>query len=221
MTKMKKSSLTKETQLKQNMNIKNNEKSIIYGIQGDRGSFNEEAILYYTNEKDIKDYKIKYLHTSENVMKALETGDITIGQMAVHNTLGGIVDETINAIAKYKCQITDKFTIRIAHTLMMRADANYSDVTIIMTHPQVLAQCKRNLAKKYPHLKLMSGKGELVDHGLVAKQLGLGILPKYIATMGSKVLAVIYNLKVIETAMQDTNENYTTFVHVISFREVI
>lgn len=221
MIKIERSSLTKGTQLKQNMNTKNNAKPILYGIQGDRGSFNEEAILYYIQREKAKGYEIKYLHTSANVMKALEAGEITIGQMAIHNTLGGIVDESINAIAKYKCQITDKFTIRIAHSLMMRADANYSDVTTIMTHPQVLAQCKRNLAKKHPHLKLMSGKGELVDHGLVAKQLGLGILPKHIATMGSKVLAEINNLKVIETDMQDTNENYTTFVHVISFREVI
>src|SRR3989344_1398976 len=42
---------------------------ITYGIQGGRGSFNEEAINYHIQRVGIKKYKIKYLYTSDNVMK--------------------------------------------------------------------------------------------------------------------------------------------------------
>ena len=47
---------------------------------------------------------------------------------------------------------------------MIREYAEYADIDTIMTHPQVLAQCKNNLALKYPSLKLTSGTGKFIDH---------------------------------------------------------
>ncbi len=95
---------------------------------------------------------------------------------------------------------------------MIRSDAEYSEVTTIMTHPQVLAQCKTTLPQKYPHLLQTSGTGELIDHANVAKQLGGKKLPKHVATMGSKILAELYGLKVVEDNLQDAQENYTSFL---------
>lgn len=187
---------------------------ITYGIQGGRGSFNEEAILYYLERAGIKKYKIKYLYTSENVIRALHIGEIDRGQFAIHNSVGGVVEESIQAMASYKFKIVDQFAIKIVHSLMIRGDAGLSDITTILTHPQVLAQCKQSLAQKYPHLKLASGTGELIDHAMVAKELGQKKLPKNIATMGSNILAKLYSLKVIEDNLQDAKENYTSFLHV-------
>ena len=95
---------------------------------------------------------------------------------------------------------------------MIRKDATLKDITEIMSHPQVFAQCKKTLEQKYPHLKLVSGEGELIDHALVAKQLGEEKLPKNIATMGSKLLAELYGLTVVEDNLQDLQENYTSFL---------
>ena len=149
-----------------------NSNFITFGIQGGKGSFNEQAVCHYIQREKIDKFKIKYLHTSENVMRALHLGEIDKGQFAIHNSLGGIVDESIQAMAKYKFKITDQFAIKIAHALMIREDAEYADIDTIMTHPQVLAQCKNNLALKYPSLKLTSGTGKFIDHALVAKELG-------------------------------------------------
>ena len=81
-----------------------------------------------------------------------------------------------------------------------------------MAHPQVFAQCKTTLEKKYSHLELTSGEGELIDHALVAKSLNENKLPKHIATMGSRVLAELYDLQIIEENLQDLHENYTSFL---------
>ena len=191
-----------------------NPNKITYGIQGGRGSFNEEAISYYLRQKKIKSYKIEYLYTSANVLKALYSGKIDRGQFAIYNSTGGMVQESIEAMAGYKFKIIDQYAIKIAHALMIRKDANLSDITTIMTHPQVLAQCKRTLETKYPRLKLSSGEGKLIDHALVAKSLGEKKLGKHIATIGSKILAELYNLKLIETNLQDLKENYTSFLQV-------
>ena len=185
---------------------------LTYGIQGGPGSFNEEALLYHIEQEHVGAHRIKYLHTSENVLKALHEGEIDIGQMAIHNSVGGIVDESIQAMANYKFKIAKQFTIKISHALMIREDAKLEEIIQIMSHPQVFAQCKDTLARKYPNLAQTSGKGKFIDHALVAKQLGEKKLPKHIATMGSKVLAKLYGLKVIEDNLQDAKENWTGFV---------
>ncbi|HSA83899.1 MAG TPA: prephenate dehydrogenase/arogenate dehydrogenase family protein [Patescibacteria group bacterium] len=185
---------------------------ITIGIQGGKGSFNEEAIQYYLQRNNITNYKIEYLHTSENVLRALHEGDIDQGQFATHNSIGGIVMESVEAMAKYKFHIVEEFAIKIAHTLMIHKDALLKQITTIMAHPQVFAQCKSTLAQKYPHLKQVSGEGEMIDHALVAKELSENKLPKEIAVMGSKVLADMYNLKIVETDLQDLKENYTSFL---------
>ncbi|MDO8577143.1 MAG: prephenate dehydrogenase/arogenate dehydrogenase family protein [Candidatus Daviesbacteria bacterium] len=187
-------------------------KLITVGIQGGRGSFNEEALQHYIKEQNITRYKIKYLYTSENVLKALYKGDIDKGQFAIHNSVGGIVGESIYAMANYKFKIIEEFTIKISHTLMIKKDAKISEITTIMTHPQGLAQCKDTLSKKYPHLKLISGENELMDQSMVAKYLSQNKLPKNIATLGSKILGKIYGLQIIEDNLQDAEENSTGFL---------
>jgi prephenate dehydrogenase len=182
------------------------------GIQGGKGSFNEEAVMYWLERSGIKRYYIKYLYTSEKVLAALHGGEIDKGQFAIHNSVGGIVGESVEAMANYKFAIDEEFAIKIAHALMIRPDADYDEVTTVMAHPQVFAQCQRTLPEKYPHLKLTSGSGELIDHANVAKQLGAKKLPKHVATMGSKVLAELYGLTIIEDNLQDAQENYTSFL---------
>ena len=189
-----------------------NEEYITIGIQGGKGSFNEEAIIYYLKRNGITNYKIEYLHTTKNALRALYEGDVDEGLFAIHNSTGGIVMESVEAMARYKFLIIEEFAITISHALMIRKDATLRDITEIMSHPQVFAQCKKTLMQKYPNLKQISGEGELIDHALVAKKLGEEKLPKNIATMGSKILAEIYSLKVIEDNLQDLDENYTSFL---------
>ena len=189
-------------------------KLITYGIQGGIGSFNEEAIQYYIKRENIGAHKILYLHTADNVMRALHEGETDRGQVAIHNSVGGIVAESIQAMANYKFKIVEEFAIKISHALMIRKDAEISDIRTIMSHPQVFAQCKDTLAKKYPQLKQTSGEGERIDHAVVAKELGEGKLPKTIATMGSSVLAKLYDLKIVEDNLQDAKENYTSFLQI-------
>ncbi len=191
-----------------------NPRFLTFGIQGGRGSFNEETIEYYLKRANITKYQIKYLYTAEKVMSALHKGDIDRGQFALENSVGGIVEESIEAMAHYKFKIVEQFAIKISHALMIRQDANFSEITTIMTHPQVLAQCRQTLAQKYPHLKQTSGEKELIDQSMIATYLSQKKLPKHIATMGSKNLAKLYNLQIIEDNLQDAKENYTSFLQV-------
>jgi prephenate dehydratase len=189
--------------------------TMTFGIQGGQGSFNEEAIQHYLRTQKLENAKVQYLYTSDKVMEALQRGEIDRGQCAIYNSVGGFVEETTTALEKYPVKILEEFEIKIAHALMIRPDQDFSKIDTIMCHPQVLAQCKTNLKNKYPHFKQTSGEGEWVDNAKTAEALSIKLLPDTTAVMGSKVLASIYGLQIIEDNLQDLDENYTRFIHVV------
>jgi len=184
---------------------------IIFGIQGGVGSFNEEALLDYITRHKIGNYGIKYLYTSEKVLRELHRGDIDYGQFAMHNSIGGIVGESTHALAKYKVKIIEEFAIIVRHFLMRRKDADFKKIKTIMAHPQVFAQCKSTLNKRYKDWKLISGKGNMLDTAVAAKNLSLGKLPRNTAILGPLNLAKLYDFEVMDENLQDNKQNYTSF----------
>ncbi len=191
-----------------------NPRTLIVGIQGGKGSFNEEAARYYLKRAGVEKFDLVYLYTTPNVLEALHEGRIDRGQFAIHNSTGGMVEESVEAMASQRFRIIEQFSIKIAHAMMTRPEVALEDIDTIMTHPQVLKQCKRNLEEKYSRLKLTSGTGDLVDHSNVAAHLAAGKLPATTGTMGSKVLAEIYGLRLVEENLQDLDQNFTSFLWV-------
>jgi prephenate dehydratase len=187
---------------------------MVIGIQGGRGSFNEEAARHYMSRTPDEPYELVYLHTTESVLRALQAGLVDRGQFAIHNSVGGMVGESVAAMARYRFAIVEEFAIKISHALMMSRRAAFSDVDTVMTHPQVLGQCRASLRSKYPTLRQTSGDGDLIDHAKVAESLGQGLLAPNIATMGSRVLADIYGLRIVEDDLQDLDNNLTSFLWV-------
>jgi prephenate dehydratase len=198
------------------MQVSKNVGITIYGIQGGKGSFNEMAIKGYLDNKQIAPdtAEIKYLYTTKGVLNALKNKEIDFGQFAIYNTLGGIVKETIDAISngKYYFKIVEKYQFIIEHHLMKQKDVRMSEITQIMTHPQVFAQCRTNLKRRYPQLKHVVGKGDLIDNAKAAEAVATTNLGLNTAYLGNKVLSEIYNLEIIEEGLQDAKENLTSFL---------
>lgn len=188
-----------------------NSHHLTFGIQGGVGSFNEEAILFYTNKNNIKNFRIKYLYTTEKVLRNLHEGNIDFGLFAIQNAVGGVVQESTHAMARYKFKIANEFDISVCHFLMKRKEANTRGIKTIMAHPQVFKQCRSTLAKKYPTFNLVSGYGDLIDTARVAWALSKNKLPVNTAILGPKNLARIYDLEIIDENLQDDKNNVTTF----------
>jgi len=181
------------------------------GIQGGRGSFNETALLQFIETNNIRDAKIEYLYTSENVLSALHHGDIDLGQFAIHNTLGSMVGESLRAMSKYKFTIVSEFYISIRHNLMKRKDVTLNEIDTIMAHPQVFLQCKHSLARNYSHLKQVVGDKDLVDTAKAAEAVMNGDISKNTAILGNILIAEYCDFDVVERDLQDNMDNFTTF----------
>jgi len=184
----------------------------IYGIQGGEGSFNDEAIHKYFLDNSINNYQIRYLHTTKRVLDNLDENEIDYGLFAVSNSRGGIVEETKEELGKHKFDVVDIINIPISHYIMGRQDSDISKIQKIMAHPQVFKQCEQNLAKKYSNNILKSGKGRAIDNARLAELLSSGKLGGGVAVMGSKRLADIYDLKILDANLQDDPHNTTNFV---------
>lgn len=188
-----------------------NRKKTIFGIQGGKGSFNEEAILFYVDKNKIKKYRIKYLYTSDKVLKNLHEGNIDFGLFAIQNAVGGVVAESTYAMAKYKFKIINEFQIIIRHFLMKRKDVDFNNIKVIMAHSQNFLQCKDNLEKKYSNLKQISGQGDLLDTAKCAEALSKNKIDKNTALLGPEILSEIYNFDIIGENLQDSDNNLTSF----------
>jgi prephenate dehydratase len=184
----------------------------LVGIQGGKGSFNEQAALKNLPSLGMEAFQLRYLHTSENVLASLFSEVIDLGQFAIHNTLGGKVAESVEAMMRYRVDVVARYAIKVSHALMIAPDADLAEIDTVVTHPQVLLQCKATLRKKYSHLKLEVCSGELVDPARVAELMGQAQLPKNVATISSKSLSELHGLKVADSDLQDADENFTTFL---------
>lgn len=195
-------------------------KRLTVGIQGGLGSFNEQALGMYLERRGYKprDVEIKYLYTTDNVLSELKAGKVERGQFATENSLGGPVRETLAARAKYSFEqnyeVLDSYSIPIAHCLMIHPDARLEEVDTIMTHPQVIAQCRATLALRYPGVTLEEGAGDLVDPAKVGEAIACGLLPRNVATISNRLIAEARGLKIVGRNLQDREDNLTTFVFV-------
>ena len=170
------------------------------GIQGGPGSFNEQAIRQYLQKQSSTKFQIHYLYRTDAVLSTLLRGEIDFGQFAVKNSIGGIVEETQAALLSFPNSVTtiEEYSLSVRHVLMIHPNASPTDITTIMTHPQVLKQCQQTLKNRYPTIEQRSGEGEQLD-------------PDNVAALGCAEMAVQFGLKVIDENLQDNDNNTTTF----------
>jgi prephenate dehydratase len=158
------------------------------------------------------------IRITDNVLRELQTGSIDRGQFAIENSIAGQVKETLIAQEKYsfdsKYKVIDRYSLKVGHCLMLHPGSRLEEVDTIMTHPNVLAQCRNNIAQRYPWMKLIEGEGDLIDPSKVGGAIAVGLLPKNVATISNSLIAEIQGLKIADQNLQDRDNNFTTFVFV-------
>lgn len=178
------------------------------GVSGARGSFSEQAAEEYVKKYNATAEKFEYLVSVENVLVALEKGEIDRGIFPIENSNGGIVIEAVYAMAKHTFAIERLFEIDVHHNLLVAQGAKTDDITAITSHDQALKQCRMYLKRKWPGVDIQA----YADTAKAAEDLGNGTLPKTTAVIAPRGCATLYHLDILEESIQDLKFNYTTFV---------
>ena len=190
-------------------------KSIVIGVQGAKGSFSEEAGKRFARNHGIEKFRILYLISSEEVLYNVDIGTIQYGVFAMENAQGGVVVESMEALAKYRCKIIDMFHIPISQNLLVNHKIFKGDITEIYSHQQALRQCKDYLADNFWTCPLI----EADDTAEAARRLSVGSIKKTAAVIGSKYCAELYDLKLLDEDIHDLKNNLTLFLSVKQFKE--
>ena len=180
------------------------------GIQGIEGSFSEEAAKSYCQKFGIADFELVYLVSSMNVLDGLTEKTIDTGIFAMENAQGGVVIESVEALAKNQCKIIDMFYVEISQNLLAKDHIALGDIEEIHSHEQALKQCKDYLAEKFWSKKLV----EQDDTAKAAQDLAEGKLPDHVGVIASRNSAERYGLNILENDIHDLKKNLTLFLAV-------
>ena len=178
------------------------------GIQGAKGSFSEEAAESFAHNHGLEQFEIIPLVSSLAVLENLCNGNTEYGIIAMENAQGGVVIESVHALANHCCEIVEMFHIMVHQNLLARRGMFIGDVTEIHSHQQAIRQCREYLADHFWTRPLI----ESDDTAEAARRLAEGKIPETAAVIGNRACAELYGLNILQEDIHDLKHNLTLFL---------
>lgn len=170
---------------------------MIIGILGPEGTFSERAAKMWSGRA-----RLRYFEDIPHIFAEVNAGKIDFAIVPIENSLEGSVITTLNLLLEFDLKIAGEIVIPINHCLLSRG--RLSDVKVIVSHPQALAQCGKFLKEKFPG-------AEIRAVGSTAHAAKLATEFEEMAAVASEEAAQKYGLNVLVRDIQDERENYTRF----------
>jgi len=168
---------------------------------GPRGTFSEEAALRYDPDGQL----VPFVSISA-VAAAIGSGMADEGVVPIENSLEGPVTETLDIlIHSSELSVRSEVVLPIEHLLLARAGAKASDIKIIASVPQALAQCRQFIEQRFPKATL---EAALSTAAAVEEMMGRDNA----AAIGNRRAAELYGAEVLAQGIQDRTTNLTRFV---------
>ncbi|MFP4654490.1 MAG: prephenate dehydratase [Methanohalobium sp.] len=181
---------------------------MIIGVLGPAGSYSEKAAKKWSKKlKCLETPLFQYYEDITDTFSAIVDKTIDFGVVPVENSIEGSVGITLDQLFENEVTITGEIVVPIEHCLLSKG--TLSDIKIILSHPQALAQC-RNFLKT--HFK----NTELRTTGSTSHAAKLATEFEEMAAIASRSSAEMYGLNILISSIQDQNENYTRFLVITS-----
>ncbi len=174
----------------------------VVAIQGERGAFSEEAAYTLLG----KNVKVLPRETFLAIFEAVAKGRAKYCLAPVENTLAGSVYENYDLLVAHRLHIIAEVNLRIVHNLIAFPGTSLKNLRQVYSHPVALAQCTR-FFKQHPNVE----KIRYYDTAGSVKMLGEKKIPGA-AAIASKIAAQVYGGKILQTGLEDHQENYTRFL---------
>jgi len=180
------------------------------GYLGPEGTFSDEASSLY--KKKIGNAEFIPFSTFHDIITAVDKGRIQEGIVPIENsvegTIGIVTDMLVNEV---DLKIKQELVIPVQHFLLARKKVPIRKITEVLSHPQVLDQCKNYLRNNMPKAKIRF----TYSSAEAAKQAATTIEVEGIempAAIANKAAARLYSLKVIASKINDYPDNSTRFI---------
>jgi prephenate dehydratase len=176
-----------------------------FGFLGPPGTFTQEALLHVVDPESVD---LIDLPSVEDVVFAVERGEIERGMVPIENSVEGTVNAAVDALG-FETDglfIQREVIIAVRLHLLARPGTKLSDITEVMSMPHATAQCRRWLREHLPNAKTSATNSTAEAAGRVAYEKGTT------AAIGPNLAAQLFALEVIERDVSDHPEAETRFV---------
>ncbi len=138
------------------------------------------------------------------VFEAVERGRANFGVVPIENSTEGVVNRTLDILIESDSKICGEVSLRVSHDLLSRS-GDAGEIRKIYSHPQALGQCRQWLGRNFPGLPLL----ETVS---TAKAAQMALEDPTAAAIASSLASRLYELRVVESQIEDYLHNYTRFL---------
>lgn len=167
------------------------------GVEGAYSQFACDKIFTYPS--------IMYFSSFEDVFKAVDSGLCRYGILPVENSTAGSVTKVYDLMNSHKFYITHSTRLFIGHALLAPEGATVEGIKEIFSHEQAINQCSDFIAS-------IGAKVTVCANTAAAAKMVAESGRTDCAAIGSKDCADLYNINVIKSGIQNTDNNYTRFI---------
>lgn len=172
-------------------------------FQGEPGAYSEGAILaFYDGTPNIVPVPC---HSFDDAFAALERGEVNAAVLPVENTLGGTIHRNYDLMLRHDFHIIGEINFPINHQLMALPGVTLSEIKLVWSHPQALAQCEFTIDK------LGVAREPTYDTAGSAKMVRTQGR-RDVAAIASRRAAEVYGLNILIEDIKDEPDNITRFV---------
>ena len=149
---------------------------------------------------------ILYFKDWDAVFKAVEKGLCDFGVLPIENSNAGSVNAVYDLMRKHNFYIVKSIKLRIQHYLLAKSGTETKDIKEIITHEQAVSQCSEFI-KTLGNVKIT-----VCENTAKAAELVADTERTDVACICSHDCAGIYGLSILETNVQNNENNYTRFI---------
>lgn len=178
------------------------DKVLRVGCYGAKGSYTYEAMEQQFGNRKREE---SYFPLFEDVVKAVQEGDIDYGVVPIENSSTGGITEVYDLIQRYGCAVVGEQIVKIEHNLLGLPGAKLEDIDTVFSHPQGFAQCRPFFNKHRdwtlkPYFSTSRSAEKVAQDG-----------KKNQAAVASRTAARLYGLSVLAENIFFNSSNYTRF----------
>ncbi|MGH9437308.1 MAG: prephenate dehydratase [Terriglobia bacterium] len=174
----------------------------LVAIQGERGSFSEEAAGALLG----RSARVVPKETFPAIFKSVAEGETRYCLAPIENTLAGSVYENYDLLLENHLHIVAEVNLRIVHNLIAFPGTTMQNLRQVYSHPVALAQCLKffNAHSKVEKIPFYDTAGSVK---MLAERKITGA-----AAIASHIAARVYGGRILQKHLEDHAENYTRFL---------
>ncbi|MGI9533616.1 MAG: prephenate dehydratase [Thermodesulfobacteriota bacterium] len=170
------------------------------GYLGPYGSFSNQAAFHKFGSSS----ELVPLSSFEEVFEEVNKKRLEFGIIPIENSVEGSIGSVLDILLAWDLKISSEYFERISHFLLSKS-GKLSDIKVVASHPQALGQCRKWVSRNLKNI-------ELYETASTAAAAKTAAEDSEVAAIASEYSASIYNLKILQSHIEDSAQNTTRFL---------